>query len=79
MDKDILLQLRQEIDNIDDEIIPLLEKRFELIQKIMKEKHFLSDKDREEFILSKCTSNYSKAIFNHIFKESKLYFLKQKN
>ncbi len=64
-------EIRKEIDKIDDKIIPLLEKRHKLIKEIAKKKKPLTDKNREEFILNKCPSIYSRSIFKKIFQLSK--------
>jgi chorismate mutase len=71
-----LTMLRQQIDEIDDEIIPLLEKRYSIICLIKKEKDKkITDKKREAFIIKKCHSNYSKSIYKSIFEVSKKVFL----
>lgn len=69
--KEDLKTIRQEIDQLDDAIIPLLEKRFLLIQKIQKRKEELTDNIREEEILKKTSSPSVENIYKAIFTESK--------
>jgi shikimate dehydrogenase len=69
----MLDSLREEIDKLDDEIIFLLDKRFEIVKKIknLNLKKNIEDKKREEKILSKITSDFIKNIYKEIFKNSK--------
>jgi chorismate mutase len=78
MDK--IVQLRQDIDSIDDKIMKLLDKRFSRTKAIGKEKMTTSklvlDSKREEYIFNK-TSLYShypqiKSVYEHIMNLSKL-------
>ncbi|MDA1060472.1 MAG: chorismate mutase [bacterium] len=66
---------RQEIDKIDHEISKLLKKRMAKVLKIkeLKKKRGLpkTDQDRENEILEKLDSNYEKAIFKEIIKQSR--------
>jgi len=66
-----LLKLRKKIDRIDDKIINFLEKRFILTDEIKKYKNKTYDPKREEYILSKISSNEIKNIYLSIFKNSK--------
>ena len=76
MKNSALTILRQQIDKIDDEIIPLLEKRYSLICLIKKEKSKkTTDEKREAFIIKKCSSIYSQSIYRSIFEISKKFFL----
>lgn len=62
-----LKKIRQEIDIIDDKIIPLLEERLILACKTRKYKKEHLDKTREEEILKKISSPYIKDIYRCIF------------
>jgi len=62
---------RKKIDEIDDKIILLLEKRLLIAKKTIKHKKKTYDPKREEFILSKIKSPYIKNIYKEIFKNSK--------
>lgn len=57
----MLKELRKEVDNIDDELIKLLEKRFEITKKIGEYKALqqieVLDKNREYEILKKIKNN----------------------
>lgn len=73
-------ELRKQIDKIDDEIIMLLVKRFEIVKLIgeHKQKHNLKvyDPEREKDIIQRLQSNdlskeFIEDIFNRIFQESK--------
>ncbi|NGX56583.1 MAG: hypothetical protein K1060chlam5_00826 [Candidatus Anoxychlamydiales bacterium] len=70
----MLKKLREEIDKIDNEVIILLEKRFEIVKKIkyLKLKERVEDKNREEEILKKISSQYIIDIYKTIFENSKL-------
>jgi chorismate mutase len=80
-----LLKLRQEILNIDREIILLLKKRFYIIKKISNEKKKLNLKiqnsNYENFLLEKYTNkiknqnlkSFIKNIFTQIFSSSRDY------
>jgi 3-deoxy-7-phosphoheptulonate synthase len=80
-------QLRLEIDKTDDEIISLLNKRFNLSNEIIKEKLKnsinINDIDRENNIIDKAqyNDNYSKIkrIYRNIFKEAKFSHLSDTN
>jgi chorismate mutase len=69
----MLNNIRDEIDKLDDKIILLLEKRFEIVKKIktLQLKKNIEDKKREEKILNKTSSDYIKNIYKEIFKNSK--------
>jgi chorismate mutase len=69
----MLNNIRDEIDKLDDKIILLLEKRFEIVKKIktLQLKKNIEDKKREDKILNKTSSNYIKNIYKEIFKNSK--------
>jgi len=64
-------EIRREVDRIDDEVIFLLEKRFDLVSNMEKQKNNLTDKEREEFILNKTSSKYVKEVYKKIFFQSK--------
>ncbi len=68
-----LKKIRKEIDLVDTEIITLLEKRFEIVNKLkdLKLKKDVTDENREEEILNKISSNIIKNIYLEIFKNSK--------
>ncbi len=70
-----LKDFRDEIDKIDDKIISLLEKRFEIINKIKKLKKEMNleiaDIKREEEILQKTKFFYIKEIYKSILENSK--------
>ena len=80
--KESIENLRNEIDKIDDEILFLLSKRFEiskLIGKIKKEKNISAfQKDREVFIMGKIKLQAEKYRLNQeIFKKIYEVILKQ--
>jgi len=64
-------EIRKEIDKLDDEIIFLLEKRFNLVLQMQKQKNKLTDKDRETYILNKTSFKHIKEIYKTIFLQSK--------
>jgi chorismate mutase len=64
-----LKALRDRIDTLDDQIIELLEKRFEVVQSMRKKT--LTDPKREQFILQKTYSPHVQAVYQSIFFESK--------
>lgn len=64
-----LKSLRNSIDTLDDKIIELLEKRFEVVQSMRKKT--LTDPKREQFILQKTLSPHVKSVYQTIFSESK--------
>ncbi|NGX49676.1 MAG: hypothetical protein K940chlam5_01275 [Candidatus Anoxychlamydiales bacterium] len=66
-----LENLRNQIDEIDNQIIPLLEKRLKLAKEIKKYKKEITDFNREKNILDKIKSEYIKDIYKTIFKNSK--------
>ena len=74
-----LEELRDKIDNIDEDIIKLLIERFEVVEQIMSLKSEIEDKNRENEILTKLdgltdkTSNqeFFTKIYKFIFEESK--------
>ncbi|KPK32994.1 MAG: hypothetical protein AMS24_02570 [Chlamydiae bacterium SM23_39] len=68
--KDKLEKIREEIDEIDDKIILLLQKRFHLSSQTKKYKKKIKDKKREEEILKKISSPYIKKIYKKILKIS---------
>ena len=63
--------IRKKIDTIDDQIIDLLIKRLNLVQKLKPQKKHLTDKLRENKILSKLSSKYLEEIYQTIFEVSK--------
>ena len=65
--------LREKIDQIDDQVIPLLEERLKLAKEIkkFKKKGKIFDPKRESQILSKIKSHYIQDIYKTIFKNSK--------
>ena len=79
--KNELQIFRKEVDKIDNKIINLLEKRFEIVRKIRKHKlkNYLSikDKKREKEIInskirnSALSKNFIKKLFNLVLTESK--------
>jgi len=64
-------QIREEIDAIDEKLIMLLEKRFNLVAKLLPHKKQLSDSQREEEILSKIGPIYIRTLYQEIFRLSK--------
>jgi shikimate dehydrogenase len=66
-----LKKLRNQLDKLDDKIIPLLEKRLALAKETKKHKKKIHDKNREEEILTKIKSKYIQEIYKAIFKSSK--------
>jgi len=66
-----LEEIRKEIDILDDQIIPLLGKRFSLVKKIKKDPKKLTDKKREDFILNKCPSSAIIKVYKTLFEEAK--------
>lgn len=71
-----LEEIRKEIDMLDEKIIPLLEKRFSLLDPLVPFKPTLRDKKREEEILKKTSSESVKKIYQEIFLESQKQMLK---
>lgn len=71
-----LKHIRNEIDRIDEEMIPLLHKRLELVLKLKKYKTSLEDPIREEEILQKITMDPIKEVYLSIFKAFKKELLK---
>ena len=65
-----LENIRQKIDEIDEKIISLLEKRLQLAYQTKKCKTKIKDKKREEEILKKTSSSYLKDIYRTILKSS---------
>ena len=74
-----LEELRDKIDNIDEDIIKLLIERFEVVEQIMSLKSEIEDKNRENEILKKLddltneTNNqeFFTELYKFIFEESK--------
>ncbi|NGX32304.1 MAG: hypothetical protein K1060chlam4_00345 [Candidatus Anoxychlamydiales bacterium] len=66
-----LENLRNQIDELDNQIIPLLEKRLALAKEVRKYKKEITDFNREKNILDKIKSDYIKDIYKIIFKNSK--------
>ena len=74
-----LEELRNKIDNIDEDIIKLLIGRFEVVEQIMSLKSEIEDKGRENEILSKLNGLTDKTnnqeffteLYKFIFEESK--------
>ena len=64
-------KLRDEIDQIDGQLIQLLEKRRFLALQALPYKKKVLDPKREEEILRHASSDYLKAIFKQILKSSK--------
>ena len=64
-------ELRKEIDAVDAELIPLLEKRFGLVARLLPFKKQLTDSKREEEVLSKSESSSVRALYKEIFLLSK--------
>ena len=79
MDIKKIQKLRLNLDKIDNEIIKLLQKRFNLSKKIAKvkskEKIKIKDKSREEFIknkyLKKLPKKFVTKFLKNLFKESR--------
>ena len=71
----MLNKLRDQIDELDNQIIELLEKRFQVAKKIFsykKEiKHPNEDKNREQNILKKINSDKVKQTYQKIFEINK--------
>lgn len=67
----MLEKFRKEIDEIDNQIIPLLEKRLKIAKDLKKYKKTIQDSNRENEILDKIKSEYIKDIYKTIFKNSK--------
>lgn len=70
-----LASLRKEINAIDAEIIPLLEKRFSLIEGFCGKKEPVEDLGREEEILSKISSRHAQIVYREIFRNAKEIFM----
>lgn len=76
---DVLQKIREEIDAIDAELMPLLEKRLQLSLDVIKAKMKLEkeiyDPSRELVIFTKCDryqySDSMKSIYSEIMKQSK--------
>jgi len=66
-----LENIRNQIDEIDDQIISLLEKRLKIAKEIRRYKKEIVDSSRETQILKKIKSEYIKDIYKTIFKNSK--------
>ncbi|NGX53478.1 MAG: hypothetical protein K1000chlam4_00190 [Chlamydiae bacterium] len=66
-----LEDIREEIDAIDDQLITLLEKRFDLVATLLPHKKQLTDEPREAEILSKIDSAYIQSLYREIFRHSK--------
>lgn len=66
-----LEKIRSQINEIDDQIISLLEKRLKLAKETKKHKKKTCDLNRENEILNKINSKYIKDIYKTIFKNSK--------
>ncbi|NGX63055.1 MAG: hypothetical protein KR126chlam6_00461 [Candidatus Anoxychlamydiales bacterium] len=66
-----LENLREEIDEIDDQIIDLLERRLNIAKDLIKYKKNVTDITRENEILAKIESEYIKNIYKTIFENSK--------
>lgn len=66
-----LFKLRKQINKIDDKIISLLEKRFQIAKETKKFKKNIKDKKREDQILEKINSKYIQDVYKTIFKNSK--------
>ena len=64
-------EIREGIDTIDAKLIPLLEKRFHLVSKLLPLKKQLTDSKREGKILSKTESPSVRALYLEIFRLSK--------
>jgi chorismate mutase len=68
-------EIRKEIDLLDRQIIPLLDKRFQLVSQLLGKKKSLTDKPREQEILNKIKSVYVQNIYRSIFRQSKKLLL----
>ena len=66
-----LENLREEIDEIDAQIIDLLERRLNISKEIISFKKQVTDLTRENEILAKIESEYIKDIYKTIFENSK--------
>ena len=66
-----LAKIIKEIDKLDDEIISLLEERLALACQAKNFKTHIIDKEREEEILRKISSEYIRDIYRSIFHNSK--------
>lgn len=64
-------ELREEIDRVDAELIPLLEKRFGLVAELLPYKVQLTDSKREREILARCESPSVQALYREVFRLSK--------
>jgi chorismate mutase len=62
-----LEEIRKKIDEIDNQLILLLEKRIALAIETKKFKVKFEDKDRENLILEKISNPYIKDIYKSIF------------
>lgn len=66
-----LEKIRKQIDVIDDQIIPLLQKRLDLVLQLKPYKTFLTDQKREKEIVSKTTNKWIHILYKEIFSLSK--------
>lgn len=67
----MLEEKRKEIDEVDEKIIELLEKRFVLVEGLKEHKTTLTDEEREEEILGKASSEQVREVYRLIFDVSK--------
>lgn len=72
-----LADKRAQIDLIDGEIIRLLDLRFSLVSSLLLLKEDLADPAREQEILAKISSKYSRQIYQAIFQTAKELLLDQ--
>lgn len=72
-----LIEIRRQIDAIDQDLISLLKERFDLVLKAKDLKPTLTDSRREEEILHRIESIYVKKIYQNIFLHSKQMLIDQ--
>ena len=70
-----LVKIRKEIDAVDNQLIPLLEKRFELVSQLKPYKTVMTDPEREVAILSKIESRWIREVYCSLFMLSKRLLL----
>ena len=62
-----LIEIREAVNAVDDQIIPLLQQRFELIAQMKPYKKTLTDQKRESEILSKIQSYWVREVYQKMF------------
>lgn len=70
-----LQAIRLNIDVLDEQIVALLEQRFQLVLQMKQFKLSLTDVAREQAILSQITSIYIQNIYKEVFRNSKQLLL----